>query len=244
MAALTVERLLSQIGLGSRKECRALIRMGSVKIGAQFVENPFEVLSERPEKISVNGEEVSTREKIYGVLHKPLGYECSLKPQHHPSAFSLLPARFLSMEVRFAGRLDVDTSGMILFSNDGDFIHRIESPKVRTMKRYRASLARAFTPCMEKQLLEGVKLHGERSLLYAKRLERINEKCVLIDISEGRYHQVRRMFAAVGNHVETLARESIGSLSLDVLDGEWRELSLGEISQLLSLESSVDASGR
>lgn len=225
MPTLTLERLLASIGFGSRKECRALIRMGLVELEGIVQEDPFVEFETRPDSITVNGEEVTTETKIYGILHKPLGYECSAKPQHHESVFSLLPSRFQGMDVRLVGRLDVDTSGLICFSNQGDFIHALESPKRGVKKRYLATLARPLEKEQEEQLLNPMMLKNEKRPVQAKSLNRLEEKVVEIEITEGLYHQVRRMFAAVGNHVETLKRISIGNLDLEqteLLPGEWR----------------------
>ena len=225
MPTLTLERLLASIGFGSRKECRALIRMGLVELEGIVQEDPFVEFETRPDSITVNGEEVTTETKIYGILHKPLGYECSAKPQHHESVFSLLPSRFQGMDVRLVGRLDVDTSGLICFSNQGDFIHALESPKRGVKKRYLATLARPLEKEQEEQLLNPMMLKNEKRPVQAKSLNRLEEKVVEIEITEGLYHQVRRMFAAVGNHVESLKRISIGNLDLEqteLLPGEWR----------------------
>lgn len=225
MPTLTLERLLASIGFGSRKECRALIRMGLVELEGIVQEDPFVEFEIRPDSITVNGEEVTTETKIYGILHKPLGYECSAKPQHHESVFSLLPSRFQGMDVRLVGRLDVDTSGLICFSNQGDFIHALESPKRGVKKRYLATLARPLEKEQEEQLLNPIMLKNEKRPVHAKSLKRLEEKLVEIEITEGLYHQVRRMFAAVGNHVEALKRISIGNLDLEqteLLPGEWR----------------------
>lgn len=225
MPTLTLERLLASIGFGSRKECRALIRMGLVELEGIVQEDPFVEFETRPDSITVNGEEVTTETKIYGILHKPLGYECSAKPQHHESVFSLLPSRLQGMDVRLVGRLDVDTSGLICFSNQGDFIHSLESPKRGVKKRYLATLARPLEKEQEEQLLNPMMLKNEKRPVQAKSLNRLEEKVVEIEITEGLYHQVRRMFAAVGNHVEALKRISIGNLDLEqteLLPGEWR----------------------
>ena len=225
MPTLTLERLLASIGFGSRKECRALIRMALVELEGIVQEDPFIEFETRPDSITVNGEEVTTETKIYGILHKPLGYECSAKPQHHESVFSLLPSRFQGMDVRLVGRLDVDTSGLICFSNQGDFIHALESPKRGVKKRYLATLARPLEKEQEEQLLNPMMLKNEKRPVQAKSLNRLEEKVVEIEITEGLYHQVRRMFAAVGNHVEALKRISIGNLDLEqteLLPGEWR----------------------
>lgn len=238
MPALTLERLLSGIGFGSRKEARALVRMGLVELDGKVLEDPFVEFETRPENITVNGEEVPTVEKLYVMLHKPTDVECSHNARDHQSVFALLPDRFTAMGIQTVGRLDADSSGMILLSNQGDFIHKLESPKKGFLKRYRVTLARPFTEAQKAELLKGVMLKDERRPVFARgiveervAIDGVETDTVVITIGEGLYHQVRRMFAAVGNHVETLERISIGNLQLDqsLGLGGWRFLTAEEL---------------
>ena len=232
MPALTLERLLAGIGFGSRKEARGLVRMGLVELDGKVLEDPFMEFAGRPETITVNGEEVPTVEKLYVMLHKPLDVECSHNARDHRSVFELLPDRFTAMGIQSVGRLDADSEGLLLLSNQGDFIHRVESPKKGLLKHYKVTLAREFTDAQREELLKGVMLKGERREVVAREIETDGES-VIIAIGEGLYHQVRRMFAAVGNHVETLERISIGNLKLDPTLGRggWRFLTDEEVSQ-------------
>lgn len=233
MPALTLERLLASMGYGSRKESRALVRMGLVELDGNVLEDPFMEFAERPESITVNGEEVSTVDKLYVMMHKPLDVECSHNARDHQSVFSLLPDRFTAMGIQTVGRLDADSEGLLLLSNQGDFIHKVESPKKGLLKRYRVTLAREFTEAQKQQLLKGVMLKGERREVLAREIE-VEGDSVIVAIGEGLYHQVRRMFAAVGNHVETLERISIGPVQLDASLGRggWRFLTDEEVSSL------------
>jgi 16S rRNA pseudouridine516 synthase len=189
---------------------------------------------ERPECITVNGEEVTTQEKLYVMLHKPTDVECSHNPRDHESVYSLLPDRFTAMGIQSVGRLDADSEGLLLLSNQGDFIHRVESPKKGMLKYYRVGLARPFTVEQEAELLKGVMLKDERRPVLAREI-RVEGDTVVIAIGEGLYHQVRRMFAAVGNHVLTLKREAIGPVTLDETLGRggWRFLSEEEVASLM-----------
>ena len=216
MPALTLDRLLASIGFGSRKEARALVRMGFVELDGKVLEDPFMEFKERPECITVNGEEVTTQEKLYVMLHKPVDVECSHNPRDHESVYSLLPDRFTAMGIQSVGRLDADSEGLLLLSNQGDFIHRVESPK------------------QEAELLKGVMLKDERRPVLAREI-RVEGDTVVIAIGEGLYHQVRRMFAAVGNHVVTLKREAIGPVALDETLGKggWRFLTDSEVASLM-----------
>ena len=233
MPALTLERLLASMGFGSRKESRALVRMGLVELDGNVLEDPFMEFAERPESITVNGEEVPTVDKLYVMMHKPLDVECSHNARDHQSVFSLLPDRFTAMGIQTVGRLDADSEGLLLLSNQGDFIHKVESPKKGLLKRYRVTLAREFTEAQKQELLKGVMLKGERREVLAREIE-VEGDSVIVAIGEGLYHQVRRMFAAVGNHVETLERISIGPVQLDASLGRggWRFLTDEEVSSL------------
>lgn len=233
MPVLTVERLLASLGFGSRKDSRGLVRMGIVELNGTVVEDPFMELSCKPDFITVNGEEIPTNEKLYVMMDKPLDVECSHNARDHQSVFSLLPDRFTAMGIQTVGRLDADSSGLLLLSNQGDFIHKVESPKKGLFKKYRVTLARKFTDAQKDELLKGVMLKGERREVIARAIE-IDGDGVVISIGEGLYHQVRRMFAAVGNHVETLSRISIGPVALDnsLGNGGWRYLTEEEIASL------------
>lgn len=231
MQKLTVERLLSRLGFGTRKNCRALVRSGLVAIAGRTIEDPFEELEKKPEIFEVNGEEVSTAEELYLMMNKPCGYECSHQPRDHESVFDLLPPRWIEMGLNCVGRLDADTHGLLLLSNQGQFIHRVESPKKGMLKTYEARLARPITEAQVRILKEGVLLKGEKKPFIARKLEKISDTLVRISIAEGVYHEVRRMFAAVSNHVEELQRISIGDLLLDssLEKGAWRNLTPEEV---------------
>jgi 16S rRNA pseudouridine516 synthase len=233
MPAWTLERLLASMGYGSRKESRALVRMGLVELDGNVLEDPFMEFAERPESITLNGVEVSTVDKLYVMMHKPLDVECSHNARDHQSVFSLLPDRFTAMGIQTVGRLDADSEGLLLLSNQGVFIHKVESPKKGLLKRYRVTLAREFTEAQKQELLKGIMLKGERREVLAREIE-VEGDSVIVAIGEGLYHQVRRMFAAVGNHVETLERISIGPVQLDASLGRggWRFLTDEEVSSL------------
>ena len=242
MPALTLERMIASMGFGSRKEARALIRAGMVELDGNVLDDPFVEFKERPETIVVNGEEVPTVEKLYIMMDKPLDVECSHNARDHQSIYSLLPDRFTAMGLQSVGRLDADSSGLILLSNQGDFIHKVESPKKGYLKKYRVTLAREFTAEQKAELLKGVMLKDERRPVLARELseERIvvdgaEVDSVVISIGEGLYHQVRRMFAAVGNHVMTLSREAIGPVVMDssLGSGGWRFLTADEVASLM-----------
>jgi 16S rRNA pseudouridine516 synthase len=147
---------------------------------------------------------------------------------------SLLPEP-LSQRLHLVGRLDKDTTGLLLLTDDGAWSHRVASPNRRCSKTYLVALARPLAEDAESRLLQGLLLHNEKTPTRPAVLQRLDERRVRITITEGRYHQVRRMFAALGNHVVGLHRESIGGLSLDAAlgPGEWRDLSVNERAAVL-----------
>ena len=165
--------------------------------------------------------------QIYIKLHKPFGYECSHAPTSHESVFALFPRELVKQGLQCAGRLDYDTTGLLLLSNDGQFIHKIEHPKKGFAKTYAATLADPLTEEMQKKLLAGVELRGEKKPCSAVELKLIAENMAEITIKGGLYHQVKRMFAAVGNKVVALHRSKIGEYELGELKaGEWMDMSM------------------
>jgi 16S rRNA pseudouridine516 synthase len=164
--------------------------------------------------------------KIYIKLNKPYGYECSHAPTSHESVFSLFPRELIKDGLQCAGRLDADTTGLLLLSNDGEFIHKIEHPKKGFAKTYTAKLADPLTQDMQEKLLAGVQLRGEKRICTALELKSLPGNAAEITIKGGVYHQVKRMFAAVGNKVTALHRSRIGDYELEELkEGEWVTLS-------------------
>jgi 16S rRNA pseudouridine516 synthase len=164
---------------------------------------------------------------IYIKLHKPFGYECSHAPTSHESVFALFPRELVKNGLQCAGRLDYDTTGLLLLSNDGQFIHKIEHPKKGFAKTYVARLAESLTGEMQKKLLAGVELKGEKRPCAALELKLIADNMAEITIKGGIYHQVKRMFASVGNKVIALHRSKIGEYELGELKiGEWSYFSI------------------
>jgi 16S rRNA pseudouridine516 synthase len=169
-------------------------------------------------------------EKVYIKLNKPFGYECSHAPTNHQSVFSLFPPELIKNGLQCAGRLDWDTTGLLLLSNDGEFIHKIEHPKKGFAKTYVATLAEPLTEGMQKKLLAGVELRNEKRPCTALALKLNAENIAEITIKGGVYHQVKRMFAAVGNKVTALHRSKIGDYELGELKaGKWNYFLLNSV---------------
>jgi 16S rRNA pseudouridine516 synthase len=227
-------RILQSQGIGTRRDCRDLIRMQRVLFDGMPVNQPEEEFACENLAFSVDGQAFSYREHAYLVLNKPAGYECSQQPRDHPGVFSLLPEYLLRRGVQSVGRLDQDTTGLLLFSDDGQFIHQHTSPKKHIGKTYRITCKHPVLPELIEQLLAGVQLHDEPAPLSARHCRALDERRLEMVINEGKYHQVKRMIAAAGNRVEALHRQAIGGYSLpdDLPGGAWKWLDIAELAML------------
>lgn len=219
---IQLERILQSQGFGSRKQCRQLIESGRVSVAELVCFEPQQDFATDELQFAVDGHPWQFRDKVYLMLHKPPGYECSRNPQHHPSVLSLLPQPLVERGVQPVGRLDEDTSGLLLLTDDGPWLHRLTHPKRHVPKRYLASLKHAVDPALIEALQQGVLLHGESETLAARDVCADGTHGVWLSIDQGKYHQVKRMVAAAGNRVDGLHRQAFGRLELGVLrPGEW-----------------------
>jgi len=236
MSKLSLDRILQSQGFGTRKYCRALIEDGDVAIGDE-VQASYKTLVETDGLVlTVFDEEWVYREHVYVALYKPANYECSRKPSHHPGVLSLLPEQFEWRDVQPVGRLDHDTTGLLLMSDDGAFIHAQSSPKRHVPKVYQATTQEPVTPALVDQLLSGVQLHDEPAPLAAVSCIQRGEHQIEIVLEQGKYHQVKRMLAAAGNHCVALHRSQIGGLTLKSLglkEGEWCYLDQDQLDLLV-----------
>lgn len=223
---MQLERILQSHGFGTRKGCRALIRHGRVAIAGTVVDDPFADIDTAGLIFSVDGVDWPYREFATVVLHKPAGYECSRKPQHHPSVLELLPLPLRERGLQPIGRLDEDTTGLLLITDDGQLNHQLSSGKRKVPKVYRATVKHPLDQAQIDRLLAGVLLADEVEPVAAVAAEILAEHQLRLTLTEGKYHQVKRMVAAVGNRVEALHREALGGLFLpaDLRPGEWRWL--------------------
>lgn len=225
---------LANLGYGSRKEIQKYIRMGIVtdRAGMAFHENDTPNHAE----IMFNERPLDPDFGVILMLNKPLGYTCSHKDQG-TLVYELFPHRFVERKpiLSSVGRLDSQTSGLLLFTDDGVLLHRIISPKNHIAKIYEVECARPLEAAYADIFASGtLVLKDEKDALQPAHLEITGDKTARLTLYEGRYHQVRRMFAAVGNHVETLHRAQMGDLTLgDLPSGQWRVLSADEIAKVL-----------
>jgi 16S rRNA pseudouridine516 synthase len=236
MAKLTLDRILQSQGFGTRKWCRELIEDGEVSIDGAAVTDYRAAFDTTDLHFNLFDEDWTYREHVYIAMNKPANIECSRKPSHHPGVLTLLPEQFTWREVQPVGRLDHDTTGMLLMSDDGAFIHAQSSPKRHVPKLYVATTHDEVTAALIEQLLHGVKLHDEPEALAAVTCRQIDSHRLEIVLEQGKYHQVKRMLAAAGNHCTALRRTAIGSLTLEALDleeGEWCYLDTAQLALLV-----------
>ena len=225
---MRLDRFVSQATGVSRSQARTWIRRGGVSVDGARVRDAAFSLADGMHVVA-DGETLALPGPLYLMLHKPCGLLSATRDDHQDTVLSLLPDA-LAARVHIVGRLDKDTSGLLLLTDDGDWSHRITAPARHCEKVYVAELAQALDDAAMASLERGVVLRSEATPTRPARLQRVDDRRVRIAITEGRYHQVRRMFAAVGNRVTLLHRERIGGLSLDaaLAPGQWRALTADE----------------
>ena len=236
MSKLTLERILQSQGFGTRKWCGGLVADGEVSIAGQTITDSRVAIETDGLVFRIFGESWAYREHIYIALNKPADFECSRKASHHPGVLTILPEQFTRRDVQPVGRLDHDTTGLLLMSDDGPFIHAQSSPKRHIPKIYVATTHDPVTPELVAKLLSGVKLHDEPAALAAVTCHMIDSHRIEIVLEQGKYHQVKRMLAAAGNHCVALRRTQIGGLKLDTLglaEGEWCYLDDAQLALLV-----------
>jgi len=239
-------RRIANLGYGSRKEVTAMFRDGRITHASGEVLYADDMLDEhaRHDEVRVDGEPLDPPPGLLLMLNKPVGYTCSKKDKGQ-IVYELLPPRFAARDpaVSTVGRLDRDTSGLLLLTDDGVLLHRITSPKAHVAKVYEATLARPLRGDEAKIFASGsLRLESETTPLLPAELEVPEPQRARLTLHEGRYHQARRMFAAVGNHVEALHRTAVGGLTLgDLAPGQWRALGEAERIQLFTGTPVLDA---
>jgi 16S rRNA pseudouridine516 synthase len=239
--SLRLDRLLANLGYGSRKEMQALAAGGKVILDGQPLlkaDQKIALTRDLPARMTVRGAAVDPPPGLALMLHKPLGVTCSHKDTG-VLVYELLPGRWRDREpaISTVGRLDKETSGLLLMTDDGALLHRIISPRSHVAKRYLVTLNRPLDGSEVQRFAEGggLLLEGDDKPLLPAELDIHSPTTAHLTLHEGRYHQVRRMFAAIGNHVDALHRDRIGGLDLpdDLEPGRWRLMGESDIAAVL-----------
>jgi len=225
MALTRLDKLLSDSGIMSRSEAKAMIRQGRVLVNGQIPRMAEEKYTAETAEIFVDGVRISCSANRYLMLHKPGGILSATEDKTQQTVLDLLPKELQRQGLFPVGRLDKDTTGLLLLTNDGDFAHRVISPKKHVAKVYRASVNGVLNSDDVAAFAQGLVLSDGLHCLPAK-LEIIRPSVGRVTVFEGKYHQVKRMFASRGKYVTSLHRESVGGLTLDaaMLPGAYREL--------------------
>lgn len=230
-AAIRLDRLLANLGYGSRREVTMFVKNGDVTVGGKTVRDPnTKVL---PHDVRLGGAELDHVNGVLVMLHKPVDVVCSHEPSEGTRAYDLLPPHweYRNPRVETIGRLDKDTTGLLVLTDDHQLLHRLTSPKHHVVKRYEAVLTSPYEPELGDLLASGtLVLDGEKTPCLPATVEVLDDGGMVIALSltEGRYHQVRRMITACGNHIESLHRTHFGPWSLGTLaEGAWTDIALG-----------------
>ncbi|MDA3438921.1 pseudouridine synthase [Acinetobacter bereziniae] len=225
-----LEKMLQSQGFGSRKHCQQLIKNGAIQIQNEVITDPKFKLDLDHLEFSVYQQTFQYREHVYIALNKPQNYECSHQSTHHFSVFDLFDDVLMNRGLQSVGRLDQDTTGLLLFTDDGQFLQALTHPKKHVPKVYQIQTVDPITDEQIQQLEQGVELRNEKGLFAATDVQRLAEHALKITVHQGVYHQVKRMLAAVGNKVERLHRAQVGQLVLnDLPEGEWLYLNEAQV---------------
>lgn len=231
-----LDKILVSQGVGSRRDVQKLIRQKAVAVdGKTVTKHDFKLDPERCE-ISVNGHALAFQKNIYIIMNKPQGVVCATQDNLSKTVLDLVPKQLRRKGLAPVGRLDKNTVGLLILSDDGDFAHRVISPKKHVYKRYYVELDEVVTDEVVQRFESGITLSDGTECLPA-RLEIVEKSSACVEICEGKFHQVKRMFSACGLSVLYLKRLSIGGLELDetLAEGECREMTKDEKSALFTL---------
>ncbi|MBR5094337.1 MAG: rRNA pseudouridine synthase [Oscillospiraceae bacterium] len=225
MPKIRLDKLLAERGVASRRELKEIIRQGRVKIDGEPAKTPDQKLDPELQRVTVDGAPVRASAYRSFMLDKPLGYVTATEDAEQQTVMDLFPPELRRIGLSPVGRLDKDTSGLLLLTNDGDLAHRVISPRSAVEKRYHAKVDGVLDESDVSAFREGIELRDGTHCLPAG-LEILSPDEGIVSIKEGKYHQVRRMFASRGKPVLTLRRLSIGALQLDpsLGPGGWKEL--------------------
>lgn len=213
----------------SRTDAKRMIKNEQVTIDGEIASNPAQKIGD-DQMVAIEGSTINMAQNRYFMLNKPVGVVSVTKDHNNPTAISLI-YEHRSEELQIAGRLDIDTTGLLLITDDGQWNHRLTSPRSDCAKIYQVELAEPIGENYHTQLAEGVLLDGEKHRCLPASMEQVDSHHLNLRIAEGKYHQVKRMFAALGNHVVSLHRHQVGDIVLDpdLEPGDYRPLTDAEV---------------
>lgn len=225
-----LDKYVSSVSDYSRAEVKRLLKQSHIRVNGEATKNPALHVCSATDIITLYDEPLAPLAPRYFMLNKPQQTICATEDSMHPTVIDLMDEPN-SEQLHIAGRLDKDTTGLVLITDDGQWSHRITSPNRHCVKTYKVSISEPLSNKAKEQLTQGVQLHNEDKPTRPATVVTITPTCIELSISEGKYHQVKRMFAAVGNHVEQLHRVSIGDITLDTTlnEGEYRALTTEEV---------------
>ncbi len=225
---MRLAQILFSQGFGSRRDCAGLIAAAEVRLNGRVLLDAHEDFDPAGLTLTVQGQAWPYHASALLMMNKPAGYECSTKPRHHPSVLSLLPMPLRRRNVQPVGRLDEDTTGLLLLTDNGQLIHRLSSPKHHVPKVYEVTTRHPVDETHAARLRQGVMLNDDPDPTLPAGCEPTGPNTLRLTLTEGRYHQVKRMLAAVGNRVDALHRSGYGALVLptDLQPGQWRWLAI------------------
>lgn len=247
--ASRLDKFISNNSPFSRSDIRKLIKARRIEINGKLALTTSQLINETIDQVFVDGKHIQAIGFIYLMLHKPAGYVCATTDSEHPTVIDLIRhfaqqhnseafKRILLCDLQIVGRLDIDTTGLVLLTNDGEWNHKITSPHHHCKKTYFVTLADPINIRTQTQFMQGVQLEGEKKLTRPAPINIVTPTKVHVTITEGRYHQIKRMFAATGNRVTALHRERIGSITLckKLRSGEARFLTENEIQSMQKID--------
>ena len=232
---MRLDKFIANNSVHTRSGTRKLVKQSRVTVNERVVCSSTEQVDSDKDNIAIDGKRIEQIGNHYVMLNKPNGYVCANTDSEHPTVFDLFhnkPATRNTLHV--AGRLDIDTTGLVLITNDGDWSHKVTTPGTPLKKQYHVKLATPLSEDAVAQFTQGLLLRGEKKPTRPAQLTLLAPKEALVYLNEGKYHQVKRMFAAIGNHVTALQRHAIGKIELDpsLAPGQYRELTTDEVNSV------------
>lgn len=227
---MRIDKFLANSGIATRSQIRKIIKQKRVKVNDNLITNPSIYIDENKDKVYLDNNLVEYKPFVYIMLNKPSGYVCANDDKKHKTVFDLLNNEYSTYDLFVVGRLDIDTQGFVLITNDGKFAHKLLTPKSNKYKKY---YVKTLNNIENKDInkLQSSIIFKDFTTKDNAIVEKIDDKTCYISISEGKFHQVKKMFIACGNEVVFLKRVSINNVSLDenLLPGQFRQLTLSEL---------------